>query len=207
MKIKKATKKDVNFILRVRNQNISRKFSIFKKKILSLEHLKWFKLNYLKKNFFLFIILIKKTNVGYVRIQKIKSKYYVSIAILKNWQNLGIAKIALRYTEILIQKNLNILYAVVNKHNNKSISLFRGLNYEKLNIKRDTILMKKKLNKYNYIKLIGNIESIRKKNNSNWMDILKIAFQYAPEETSKIMAQIYREDSNISKLTKKLSNK
>ena len=67
--------------------------------------------------------------------------------------------------------------------------------------------MKKKLNKYNYIKLIGNIESIRKKNNSNWMDILKIAFQYAPEETSKIMAQIYREDSNISKLTKKLSNK
>ena len=71
MKIKKATKKDVNFILRVRNQNISRKFSIFKKKILSLEHLKWFKLNYLKKNFFLFIILIKKTNVGYVRIQKI----------------------------------------------------------------------------------------------------------------------------------------
>ena len=207
MKIKKATKKDVNFILRVRNQNISRKFSIFKKKIPSLEHLKWFKLNYLKKNFFLFIILIKKTNVGYVRIQKIKSKYYVSIAILKNWQNLGIAKIALRYTEILIQKNLNILYAVVNKHNNKSISLFRGLNYEKLNIKRDTILMKKKLNKYNYIKLIGNIESIRKKNNSNWMDILKIAFQYAPEKTSKIMAQIYREDSNISKLTKKLSNK
>ena len=37
------------------------------------------------------------------------------------------------------------------------------------------------------------------------MDILKIAFKYAPNETAKTMAQIYKEDSNISKLTKKLS--
>ena len=35
------------------------------------------------------------------------------------------------------------------------------------------------------------------------MDILKIAFKYAPNETAKTMAQIYKEDSNISKLTKK----
>ena len=57
------------------------------------------------------------------------------------------------------------------------------------------------------LKILKKIENIRKKNNSNWMDILKIAFKYAPEETAKTMAQIYKEDSNISKLTKKLSNK
>ena len=39
------------------------------------------------------------------------------------------------------------------------------------------------------------------------MDILKIAFKYAPNETAKTMGQIYKEDSNISKLTKKLSKK
>ena len=32
------------------------------------------------------------------------------------------------------------------------------------------------------------------------MDILKIAFKYAPEETAKTMAQIYKEDSAISLL-------
>ena len=65
--------------------------------------------------------------------------------------------------------------------------------------------MKKKKSKVNYLKLISQIENIRKKNNTNWMDILKIAFTYAPEETSKLMSQIYKEDSRVSKLTKKLS--
>ena len=58
--------------------------------------------------------------------------------------------------------------------------------------------MKKKLN------LIDRIEKIRKKNNSNWMDILRIAYKYAPNETSKVMKNIYKSDSEISKLVKKL---
>lgn len=58
----------------------------------------------------------------------------------------------------------------------------------------------------NYLKIIKQIENVRKKNNSNWMDILRVAFTYAPEKTAKIMAQIYREDSRIGKLAKKLTN-
>ena len=205
MKIKKATKKDIEFILKVRNQNISRKFSINKKKISYLEHYKWFKLNHSKKNFFLFIILIKKIKVGYVRVQKIKSKYFVSIAVLISWQNFGIAKMALRYVEIRMQKNLSVIFAKVNKYNKNSISLFRGLNYKKLNIKRDTILMKKEFKKYDYIKLIKKIENIRKKNNSNWMDILRLAFKLDPIAASKIMKKINHDDKEITKLLSKLA--
>ena len=205
IKIKKATKKNIQFILKVRNQNISRKFSTDKKKIPYLEHYKWFKQNHLRKDFFLYIILVKKKQVGYVRVQKIEFKNFVSIAVLKNWQNFGIAKLALRYVEI--QKNIRSIYANVNRYNKNSISLFRGLNYKIYKIEKDKIFMKKELNKFNYLKLIQKIEKIRKKNNSNWMDILKIAFKYAPNETAKTMAQIYKEDSNISKLTKKLSKK
>ena len=207
IKIKKATKKNIQFILKVRNQNISRKFSTDKKKIPYLEHYKWFKQNHLRKDFFLYIILVKKKQVGYVRVQKIEFKNFVSIAILKNWQNFGIAKLALRYVEIEVQKNIRSIYANVNRYNKNSISLFRGLNYKIYKIEKDKIFMKKELNKFNYLKLIQKIEKIRKKNNSNWMDILKIAFKYAPNETAKTMAQIYKEDSNISKLTKKLSKK
>ena len=57
-----------------------------------------------------------------------------------------------------------------------------------------------------YLDLIKKIEKIRQKNNGNWMDILKIAFKHSPQETSKVMKNIYIDDSRISKLVKKLTN-
>ena len=47
--------------------------------------------------------------------------------------------------------------------------------------------MRKKINKE---KIIDQIENVRKKNNTNWMNILRIAFKYAPKETSRIFSQI-----------------
>ena len=67
--------------------------------------------------------------------------------------------------------------------------------------------MKNKKNKTinYYLKIISKIESVRKNNNKNWMDILRTAFIYAPKKTAKIMAKIYSDDSRISKLAKKLT--
>ena len=56
----------------------------------------------------------------------------------------------------------------------------------------------------NYEKIITKIENTRKKNNKNWMDILRLAFKSSPVEASKILSQIYKEDKNISVLAKKL---
>ena len=61
--------------------------------------------------------------------------------------------------------------------------------------------MKKKVGP---IKIINKIETIRKKNNSNWMDLLRLAYKRSPEESAKIMSKIYRDDAEISKLVKKL---
>ena len=60
------------------------------------------------------------------------------------------------------------------------------------------------MKKKNYKKIIGKIENTRKKNNKNWMDILRLAFESSPIEASKILSQIYKEDKNISVLAKKL---
>ena len=57
------------------------------------------------------------------------------------------------------------------------------------------------------LKVIDKIESIRKKNNVNWMNILRLAFKHAPVEASNIMSKIYRDDAKITTLVKKLSNK
>ena len=55
-----------------------------------------------------------------------------------------------------------------------------------------------------YLKIIKKIEIIRKKNNVNWMNILRIAFIHSPEETKKIMKKINSHDYKIYNLLKKL---
>ena len=61
--------------------------------------------------------------------------------------------------------------------------------------------MKKKI-KFN--KIIKKIENTRTKNNINWMNILRLAFKYAPKEASAIMQKINTDDKKISNLLKKL---
>lgn len=67
---------------------------------------------------------------------------------------------------------------------------------------------KKKISKKNpeyYLEIIDKIEKIRSKNNTNWMNILRVAFKNSPKETAKIMSKIYSEDQNISRLAKRLT--
>ena len=56
----------------------------------------------------------------------------------------------------------------------------------------------------NSLKLINQISKIRSKNNKNWMDILKLAFNKDPKNASKFLSRITNFDQRISKLTKKL---
>ena len=59
-------------------------------------------------------------------------------------------------------------------------------------------------NNKKYSSTINQIQKIRAKNNKNWMNILKLAFKFAPKQASKIMNQINSDDKKISKLLKKL---
>ena len=64
----------------------------------------------------------------------------------------------------------------------------------------------KKINKRkNYLKIISQIENIRKKNNVNWMNILRIAFKNSPKATASVMSKIYSDDKRIGVLVKKLT--
>ena len=56
----------------------------------------------------------------------------------------------------------------------------------------------------NYRKIINQIEKIRRKNNGNWMNILRVAFKHDPKESAKIMSKIYSYDQRIGKLAKTL---
>ena len=56
-----------------------------------------------------------------------------------------------------------------------------------------------------YLKIIDEIEKVRSQNNVNWMDVLRLAFTHAPEESKKLMKRINQEDNKISELFEKLS--
>ena len=56
------------------------------------------------------------------------------------------------------------------------------------------------------LEIIDAVEAVRTKNNKNWMDVLRIAFKYAPDEARPILAEINKSDGEISKLLDKLAN-
>jgi len=61
--------------------------------------------------------------------------------------------------------------------------------------------MKKNIN---YNKILTQIEKIRSKNNVNWMNILRLAFELDSKRASKIMSKINYDDKKISKLLNQL---
>ena len=67
-------------------------------------------------------------------------------------------------------------------------------------------MKKNKNNIKKALMLVNKIQNIRSKNNKNWMDLVRLAYKYAPKEASNILSQIYKEDSAISNLTSQLTN-
>ena len=55
-----------------------------------------------------------------------------------------------------------------------------------------------------YLTIISQIEKIRSKNNVNWMNILRLAFELDPMSAKKIMKKINYDDKKISNLLTKL---
>ena len=62
-----------------------------------------------------------------------------------------------------------------------------------------------KKNNNNYTKIVGAIEKVRKNNNKNWMDLLRIAIKNSPKESKKVLKKININDKKISKLFSKLA--
>ncbi len=60
----------------------------------------------------------------------------------------------------------------------------------------------KKINRA--IMLLDKIQKIRSKNNKNWMDIVRLSIKLDYKKTSKLIKEIYKQDTKISQLAKKI---
>jgi ribosomal protein S18 acetylase RimI-like enzyme len=201
--IKKSTIDDCNFFYNIRNDSKNRKSSFNSKKIKLKDHILWFKKNY-NKNFF-YTCFYSKKRVGYIRGEEKSEAIIISIAFLKKFQNKNIATTCLKYFEKKL-KNNRILIAKVKNNNSKSLNFFYKNDFNLLNKNKSYQNLYKinLIDKNNYLKTIDRIEAIRRGNNVNWMNILRIAFKYSPKDTSKVFKRIFEDDKQINLLSKKL---
>lgn len=56
----------------------------------------------------------------------------------------------------------------------------------------------------NFLKALDSIESIRSKNNKNWMDLLRVALEHEPKRTKQIIKRIFKSDKAINSLVNKI---
>ena len=203
VKIKKTIIKDSKLFYQLRNNKLNRKFFSNSKNINFDEHKKWFKRNF-NKNYY-FTCLYNKSKIGYIRGDKLNESIFISIAIDKKFRKKNIATKCFKLFEKKIKVN-SILFARVLKKNTNSIKFFERNKFSLLRENKN-ILTYYKIHHKDYEKYLGaitKIENIRKGNNINWMNILRVAFTNSPVEASKIFKKIYSDDKTINFLSKKL---
>ena len=205
IKLVKINLNHKKFLFDLRNKKNLRENSIFKKKISKKEHVIWFN-NYLANiNNLGFVIQLKSKKIGYIRYDFKDFYYEISIGLESNYHKNGFASKALKLSEKKLIKKLIISKII--KSNKKSKLFFEKNNYELLEKRNKFDIYIKFINFSNYkkqFKLIDDIQNIRKRNNVNWMNILKIAFSKAPNETKKVFKKVSIDDNLINKKSKKL---
>lgn len=55
------------------------------------------------------------------------------------------------------------------------------------------------------LEIIDAVEKVRAKNNTNWMDVLRLAFKHDPESARALFARINQKDKEISQLLEQLA--
>ena len=141
-----------------------------------------------KSNFFFKILINKNRKCGYLRLKEKKDAFDVSICVQKKYRKKDIASQAL----LLVEQKLNWsknFKSIIKKNNNASKLLFLKVGYDIYKKEKDFLHMKKRTAA---IKIINQIESIRRKNNTNWMDLLRIAYKKSPKESTMIMSKFIK---------------
>lgn len=128
IKLKTAISKDSKFIYHLYLELLKKGITISKNLIDYNSHATWFK-DFLKSKNLIFIINFKKKKIGYVRYEKKRKKFEISIALKNKYQNKGIGKAAFELSKIKFKSN-EIISKIV-KNNRQSLKFFKNIDFKK----------------------------------------------------------------------------
>jgi len=210
--VRKATENDSDEVWKWRNSMLTRQMSTSSDEVIWQDHVNWYSNSLKNVNRYIYVGTIdKEIKIGMCRfdIDPIQNTAKVSINLNPDFRNRKMSPLLLKKAieTFSLEKNIN-LTAAIKKENVASIHCFRSCNfildfeneiysYYKLQITQSNDIQKK-------LKLIDEIEKIRTANNVNWMDLLRLAFTKAPEETKLLIRKINTDDNKISALFSKL---
>ncbi len=192
--LKKTIKNDFElyYLLRNNSKNTNR-----------AGYLKWFNENFNSKYFFTCFYSLKK--IGYICGDEKDGVINFTIAMKEKYKQNNIISQFLKIYETKLKSN-SILISQVQKNNKPMIEFFLKNDYQLLKKQKNFLLFFKiyhlKIRKY--LKAINDIENVRKNNNINWMNILRVAFKSSPSKASLVFKNIFTDDQKISSLSKKL---
>lgn len=206
--IKPFTLNDENYLLKIRNQKSTRLNSLNKSIILKKDHLNWLKKFKKNKKNKIYIIYLSSLKIGYIRLDWIDFCYFLSLALDEKFQSKGIAGKSMLELEKKF-KTIRLVISKVKSSNISSITLFKSSGYS-LIFTDNKILYFSKIYKFSTsllksLEIINEIEKVRKGNNLNWMDILRLSFKSDLEQSKKIFKKINSSDKKINNLSQKLS--
>lgn len=204
--LKKSSINDSRLFYNLRFKKKNRTLSKNSKNISYKEHFSWFKSKVKNKKNIYRTIILKKKKIGYIRLDYENFFYKVSIAGLEKFKNKNIFSLSFTKFEDSVKKSI-LLIAEVKSKNIDSIRFFKNNSFQKISKKNSILTFSKLLIKNNNLKLeniIKEIEDARKKNNVNWMNLLKLSFKNNPHDTKIIFSKIKRSDKKINNLANKI---
>ncbi len=161
MKILKAKRDDLKFLLQIYNFYVKKKLFSSSKKIKYSDHKKWFDQFYLKeKKIYIFILKIGKVKIGYVRYKRIhKNIFEVSLALQQDHTQLGLGKkmLDISLKKFLTKKKFTIV-SKVKKTNKNSISCFVKNNFKRINFNGKFFHGLKNKNNYYFFKYVDKLK-------------------------------------------------
>ena len=144
-----------------------------------------------------------KQEIGVIRFDiSEKHNCKVSITIDPAWRGKRLSSPLIDAGIARISKSLNVIFlAEIKKENLASRKCFENCGFTLYNTKANKLLY------VNKQVLIDKIESVRTRNNVNWMNLMRLAFKVAPHEAEQIFEQINQDDTSIAVLLQILTTK
>lgn len=196
---------DWSLLLEWRNDPVTRENSINPEIVEEESHKTWL-LNSLKNsNREIYILEDNSIPVGTIRSDKNNdNKYFLSWTISPEHRGKGYGA---KMLELFLQNRSGEYLAEVYEYNISSIKMVEKLNFKLLStdIPDMPLLFYKKLGKRTDLEIIDEIEEIRAKNNTHWMDAVRLCFELDPPKARKIFQNIKACDARINELTEELA--
>lgn len=125
---------DKNFLFKLANDELNRKFSFNPKKIKYSDHLEWFKKRSKSKETKIFLLKYKNLQLGQIRFEKKRNFFEIDYSIDKPFRGFGMGNYIVNTTLLNVRKKLDFkkkdIVAYVNNSNIASYKIFKNLNFK-----------------------------------------------------------------------------